>query len=139
MKVYVASSFCRKPDVREMIRLLQEQGHEVTYDWTDDDVSGLVDDPPKLRKALGQAAQRDLLGIYRAEAVVCLHDPRGRMMHFELGAAAVLCLPVIIVGALPLDLSTPCHYYLRGFQHVATPAEAAAIVSEYQKLMSGPL
>jgi hypothetical protein len=129
MKVYVASSFSRKPDVSAMIALLREDGHEITYDWTPEDASGLEGDA--LRAALMGGAERDLGGVFDAEVLVVLHDDRGRGMATEFGIAIGKDKPVVVVGArVATGEMRNVFYYLTGVIHADTPTEAVGIVRQ---------
>jgi hypothetical protein len=124
MKVYVASSFSRKPDVRAMQELLRAEGHEITYDWTPEDASGLEGDD--LFFALRGGAERDLAGVLAADALIVLHDDRGRGMATEFGAALAAGKLVIVVGArVTTGEMRNVFYYLPGVIHANTPRQAA--------------
>jgi hypothetical protein len=137
MKVYVASSFSRKDDVRAMIALLRAEGHEITYDWTDEDASGLEGDA--LHAALRAGAERDLKGVLAADALVVLHDDRGRGMATEFGVALAARKVLVVVGAgVTAGEMRNVFYYLPGVVHVDTPNEAAAIVAAFERVIAHP-
>jgi nucleoside 2-deoxyribosyltransferase len=97
MKVYVASSFYRKNDVRAIHRVLREAGHEVTEDWTAADAAGL--EGVALANYLRRGAEADIRGVLTADVLVILHDDRGRGMATEFGVALAREIPVIVIGA----------------------------------------
>jgi hypothetical protein len=137
MKVYVASSFSRKPDVRAMHELLRAEGHEITYDWTPEDASGL--EGAELHAALRAGAERDMKGVLVADALVVLHDDRGRGMASEFLAAVVAGKVVIVVGArVATGEMRNVFYYLPSVIHTDTPAEAASLVTAFKHVFDHP-
>jgi hypothetical protein len=129
MKVYVASSFSRKDDVRAMQELLRAEGHEITYDWTPEDASGLAG--VDLYEALLGGAERDYAGVRDAEVLVVLHDDRGRGMATEFGIAIGLDKPIVVVGArVAQGEMRNVFYYLTGVIHADTPNEARGVVRQ---------
>lgn len=81
MKFYVASGVRNAARVNEAAAVLAGNGHERTYDWTQNgDVSG-ADDGMKRRVAEAEAA-----AVARSELVVLLL-PGGFGTHAELGQA----------------------------------------------------
>jgi hypothetical protein len=133
MKIYVASSFARKPDVRAMHELLRAEGHEITYDWTDEDASGLEGDA--LHAALLGGAQRDIAGIREANLLVVLHDDRGRGMATEFGIALERSVPIIVVGArVNFGEMRNVFYYLPNVMHVTAPADVMTLLRVWTRM-----
>jgi hypothetical protein len=97
MRIYIASSFLNKENVRIARDLCVSAGHTITFDWTSEDAgerTGL-----ELANYLSNAALKDYNGARTADVLIVLHDDRGRGMATEFGIALGLGIPVFIVGA----------------------------------------
>lgn len=79
MKYYIATSTARCPAHNRLRDLLNELGHEITYDWT---THGSVRETTTER--LAQVARAELEAIREADFVVVLL-PGGKGTHTELG------------------------------------------------------
>jgi hypothetical protein len=134
MRVYVASSFSRKPDVRRVMDLLRAAGHEISYDWTPEDASGLT--AAGLEEMLRGAATRELEGVLSADAAVVLHDERGRGMATEFGVAVAARKFVVVVGARadPTEWGEMRNvfYYLPTVVHADDEAQAVSLISAFE-------
>ncbi len=101
MKIYLATTYPRHPEMREYRTTLTALGHEVTSGWIDiggDELTGatLAPDP-----AAGVPhAERGLDDIRRADAVMVFTGKPSTTggMHVELGFALGLGRHVILVG-----------------------------------------
>lgn len=104
MDVYVASKFSNKVEVKRVQDLLRSAGHEITYDWTNDDqidVAGPCDSYkiPVNLKVARDLARQDYLGVRAAHAVIFLPvEEGGRGCYTEMGFAIAWKIPVIVVG-----------------------------------------
>jgi hypothetical protein len=91
MKVYVASKFENKERVREIMYLLQQVGHTITYDWTRCEVNNR------------EQAILDLRGVADCDVFVGIFEEdvtyKGALV--ELGAALSVGKPVYILGDAP--------------------------------------
>lgn len=87
MKIYVASSIKNKDSVRTLFQVLEENGHEVTTDWTlTDDIS--ENERGSKGDYIGAIAKRDFEGIRECSIFVLLSEPsEARSMYVELGVA----------------------------------------------------
>lgn len=133
MKVYVASRFSPEgiKHVREMYELLKEFGHEITHDWTQENVDGLSGGA--MRGYLTSAANRDLVAVRECNALIFINidDVRLRGAYVEFGAALGLGKHVIVVGATPGTLEMPgsCIFFMLPYVYkVQTKEEAVAIL-----------
>jgi hypothetical protein len=89
MKFYPVSKFENKKDVQKLIYILNQEGYEITYDWTQDTSVQTID------KALN-----DMNGVKDADFIVGLFT---KSMSYkgsfaELGMAALLNIPTFIIG-----------------------------------------
>lgn len=85
MKLYIAARFTEKEEVRRIYALLQEQGHEITVDWTIHEPIKPYDQHPE--KAHDYALE-DLQGVMDCDVFVLLtSEQTGSGSAGELGAA----------------------------------------------------
>jgi hypothetical protein len=94
MRVYLASRFGRRYELRKYRQDLEDLGHIVTSRWLD--ASG--EDP----EALGLCAQEDLIDIVTADIIVNFtEEPRGDSRggrHCEFGIGLALNKQLVIIG-----------------------------------------
>lgn len=93
MRVYVASKFENTLAVQVMHQVLREAGHEITHDWTVEDLAAEND----VNLAL-ECAIDDVEGVENADAVVLLMHPNMKGAWVEVGIALARFIPIIIVG-----------------------------------------
>jgi hypothetical protein len=124
MKFYVATKWNRKDEAKRVIAALQERGHEITHDWTEEEDSlGLPDAARAEFYAL--CAADDVDGVLDADVMLLLHDAAARGAYVELGIALAHGVRVIVVDGLGHPAETcPIFYYLPEVRHVATMDEA---------------
>lgn len=105
MKLYVATSFDRAQKAKAVMTAAEEQGHVITFDWTE--YKPLVDDgwEPDPEQAEGIAVE-EVDGVLSAEGLIVLL-PGGRGTHAELGAALSNRIPVVLFG----DTKRDCIFY----------------------------
>lgn len=92
MKVYVASKFQNKDEVRRAQALLRARGCEITHDWTNEDAgdrSGMV-----LEAYLNRCAEADVQGVLSADAVLVIGYPGLRGCLVEFGMASIAGKPI---------------------------------------------
>lgn len=87
MNLYVASAFCNKQATREAQARLRVAGHEITWDWTQEDASHLKFQSPEFYSFLEQCGEKDRQGILAADAVVALMHEECRDTLTEIGIA----------------------------------------------------
>ena len=90
MKIYVAGKYEEKKAVREVISAVEQAGHEITLDWTNDPSEGV------------DAAIADLQAVEKADALIIIPHPRSKGAYTELGAALALRKQVFILQKEPL-------------------------------------
>ena len=97
MHVYVASAFANKEEVRFVQRELINNGHTISYDWTQDDASHLIPDSCQFYSFLEQCGSNDLRGILAAAAVIVIAHPEMRDTRTEMGIAIGAEIPCFIL------------------------------------------
>jgi hypothetical protein len=95
-KLYVATSFSNIPEARDVMSILREVGHDITWDWT-----GEALDPswPKSQQDayLQQCGARDYQGVVDADALVLINHDKARDAMAEFGVALGLGRPVFVL------------------------------------------
>lgn len=79
MKFYIASSFANQEMVKQLSRMLIDEGHEQTYDWT---LNSKADNA----EALAAIGQLEKAAVLAADMFFILL-PAGKGSHIELGLA----------------------------------------------------
>ena len=94
-KVYVAGKWQDREKVRHWHKVLRDNGHAVTCDWTDHDYPG--DGQEHL---LAGYAQADIKGVQDCDLLIALFEwpYRYRGALAEVGAALALNKPVWVLG-----------------------------------------
>ncbi len=99
MRLYVAGKWSDKEAIRAFMTRLREAGHVITEDWTQH--AGNEPGKPKEPSLLRDDAEKDLAGIYSADAIIAvMSDPQYayRGTFFELGLALGFSKHVIIIA-----------------------------------------
>jgi nucleoside 2-deoxyribosyltransferase len=108
VRIYVASSFENKEEVRDLYTCLEILGHTITCDWTDHE-------EPYNYQQLQQWALDDAEGVEHCDALVALIAP-GRTQQgtwCEIGMALAWGKPVTMIGIEP-TLGKPIFAHLPG-------------------------
>lgn len=100
MRVFVSGKVGDHEDVKDLIAVLSQRGHNVTFDWTSIEHLRPYD---KNAGASQSAAELELAGVRDADVVIVMVHPRGVGLFVELGAALALGKHVIAIvsGADP--------------------------------------
>jgi len=107
MKIYLASRFSRREEMRDCRRLIHARGGEVTSRWLNDDAGELEAqddlDTPEGTIVGRRCATTDIADVLAADAVIAFTEaPRGTKTrggrHVELGIALGASKRVVIVG-----------------------------------------
>ena len=134
MRVYVAAKFEDAVEARAVMNGLEQEGHEITHDWTHEDEAGRTG--MELDHYLGGCAQGDLEGVRAAEAIIVLHHDRLCGGLVELGAA--LADPdkiVAVVGGMDAAVQ-PIFYRLPAVNHFNAARQAIAYLGLVERLRS---
>lgn len=104
MKIYVASIFARRPEMRTVEARLKERGHECTSRWLWVTADNTPDNWPLL-------AQMDLDDVDASDALITFPQAYGSSnigggRHFELGYAYARKLPIVLVGNVEIIFHT---------------------------------
>lgn len=131
MKIYVASKFERKDEVREVQAFLRDNGHEISSDWTQHDYSDVPkeEQPAFLRKC----AMEDLFGVIEADMLILMPDKTAGAHFTELGIALGLCIPIIVLGHKPDEHARNIFYNLSCLVFCNTVDEVLAQIREFEK------
>ena len=124
MRYYIATSLSRAEEHNKLRDILNELGHELTYDWT---VHGNVRNESS--SDIAEVAEAEVNAVADAHVVIVLL-PGGRGTHTELGVALGREIRVIIVGDIELGFFSSddrtCAFYHHGLcEWVYTIGEAA--------------
>jgi nucleoside 2-deoxyribosyltransferase len=95
MKIYVAGKWEERIYIQQLYRILKDEGHTITCDWTRHDY------PKKnIEATLAKYAVDDINGVKNAELVIAVAEniANYRGMLVEIGAAIALDKPVIVIG-----------------------------------------
>ena len=85
MKFYIASKFEDREIVKEYIVKLTNEGHEVSYDWTDHKQAKPYSQHPNISQ---EHAITDMNGVLDADIFILISSPeKGAGYSSELGAA----------------------------------------------------
>jgi hypothetical protein len=126
MRVYVASKFENKEEVRRVMEMLKDKGHRISYDWTDEDGAGKTGND--LAIYLRRCALEDRHGVLNAEALLLINYPNGCGMFSELGMALALnWITPNAVRILVVDRDRGpdnIFFYLKEVEHYATVEDA---------------
>lgn len=125
MKVYVASKFENKTEVRKAMELLKKDGHTITFDWTIHDDTGMTGQTRE--DYLLMSAMHDMGGVRTADAVflICYPGMKGAMV--EVGMAIALGLPVVVVKR---EIWENVFFHLPNCFHVNSIEEGIAAINE---------
>ncbi len=90
MRIYVAAAYAERNRAAEVMSLMRENGHTITYDWTTNEQES------------AEQASADFQGVVTADALVFLAEKPyvstgGAMVEF--GAALACKLPVYVIGS----------------------------------------
>ena len=94
MKFFVSGKVGVEGDVRTVMKLLQEAGHEITFDWTKIDHLRPYD---VNIEACREVAVKESYGVKTADMLIILPHDRGVGMYVELGIAIGSGIPVRVV------------------------------------------
>lgn len=120
MKVYLASRYSRRPEMKSISRVLEHNGIAVTSRWLDETISPgsqLSDVTPAFCL---ETALADLEDIRQADTMVFFSEdptvgtPRGGR-HFEMGYASGIGKRLVVIGG-PENI----FHYLPGVIHYAS-------------------
>ncbi len=84
MKFYVASRFNLKEEVKKIYKILKEKGHEIIYDWTEENLKRPYERNSRIAK---QIAKKSMDASQSCEVFVLISDKSGTDMYGELGSA----------------------------------------------------
>ncbi len=88
MRVYVATKYENRVRAQEVMELLRELGHEITYDWTTNE------------QVSAQQAALDAQGVATADALIFIAEEAYAYAgaYVEMGIAIGRGIPVLVLG-----------------------------------------
>jgi hypothetical protein len=95
VKIYVASSFDRKVDVKRVQAKLIEMGHTISHDWTFESTENRPID--QMETYLQRCAYDDWSGVVNADVLLLLNDPKGFGAMVELGMGIAYGKRIMVV------------------------------------------
>jgi nucleoside 2-deoxyribosyltransferase len=110
MKIYLATKFTHKDDFRKVAEVLEREGHEITHDWTQDSLDGILPEDVETYKM--SCAGLCIMGVQAAEAVVLIAKPNMAGAFVEMGMAISIGIPVIVLGAFEEGNQSCLFYHL---------------------------
>lgn len=127
MRIYVAGKIGAENGPSEFMRVLEERGHTISFDWTQ-----LPHLKPYAEHASdsAEAAIAELMGVATANLIVMLVHPRGVGMYVELGAALMMSKQILAV----YEGDPPSMFLMHPrVQHVSTTDEALALIDRWDE------
>lgn len=103
MLVHVSSAIVNTEQVRRVMAMVRDNGHQVTRDWTEDVVPP-PGEPDERREELLRRGRAEYAAIRRSALLILLNHRDGVAMHTEYGIALGAGRPVWVVNlprALP--------------------------------------
>lgn len=125
MRVYVAAKFEDKAIVRDAYAKLRAIGHEITHDWTNEDITKA--EPGRVDEYLAECAERDAEGVQEADVLVMFPHERGKDSYVELGIALGAAIPVVCISR---GVGLPSSIFLKveDVHHVETIEQAISAI-----------
>ena len=108
MKFFVSGKIGVERDAKEVMQILRDAGHEITFDWTVTEHLKPYDRKPR---ACRMAAVVDVNGVKEADVFVILPHERGIGMYIELGIAISSEIPIRVVVNPWLKSCTMFYYH----------------------------
>lgn len=105
MKIYVAGKWHDKASIRGIMGQLEKLGHQITHDWTKNEIE------TRTPEALRYYATLDLAGVDKADILVVIMTDKEysyRGTFTEIGFAIGKCKPVYLY--CDLDPKNPSHH-----------------------------
>lgn len=97
---YIATTLKNAVQARDLKYILEDKGHECTYDWTSH-CSVYHEGEDRVR----QVAENEALGVMDADVLIVLL-PGGRGTFFEMGCAIALGMDVFLYNSQPVNEET---------------------------------
>lgn len=123
MRIYVASKFENKDEVRRAMKLLQDEGYSITHDWTGEDFKDRTG--TDLVNYARFCAWKDRRGVENADALLLINHPACKGTLVEMGIAIANNKPIVIVGR---DVAENIFFNLSNCLHVKTVEEALPVL-----------
>lgn len=126
MKIFVSGQINEAENVRAVFKLLEENGHTITHDWTATDT--FIDSKEKKLANIeesGRRAAADISGVVNSDIYILMSDNEnvGKGMYVELGGALVLrektgAPKIYVVGPMNHMTIFYLHPYVKRFDSI---------------------
>ncbi|MFH0805564.1 MAG: hypothetical protein V1901_01575 [Patescibacteria group bacterium] len=84
MKIYIASRFHKKEEVKKLYKLFINKGHKISSDWT---LHKRIKPYKENQEIASQYATEDVRGVKNSDIFIMISDEVGTGMYTELGVA----------------------------------------------------
>lgn len=84
MKIYIASRFHKKEEVKKLYKLLKAKGHKISSDWT---LHKRIKPYKENQEIAGKYAAEDVEGVKNSDVFIMISDNAGTGLYTELGVA----------------------------------------------------
>jgi hypothetical protein len=139
VKIYVASKFENSKAVREAHRALEEDGHEITHDWTNENADGLEGEAKE--EYLKKCASKDVVGVLSGQGILVLNHERMAGGFTEFGIAIgshwlgrYMC--IVVIDGHHEEKPRNIFFHLPFIWHVRNLKEARMVFKQYEEWCS---
>lgn len=127
-RVYVASAFGNREEVRHAQKQLIEIGYVISHDWTNESSAGKTGQ--ELEDYLDRCGSSDVMGVYDADLVFLAHHTEARGACTELGLAVAWGKPIIVAY---FHRHSNIFFHLKKWPH-PVPTKTTKFDSKYRKI-----
>jgi hypothetical protein len=103
LRVYVESKFEHSKTARAVMTLVEELGHEITWDWSNENADGL--EGVEREAYLKKCGDQDVSGVLTCNVFFMIPHHNGYGLMTELGIALASGKRILIAG--PVERETP--------------------------------
>ena len=128
MVIYVASKFENSKVVKEAQKILSQDGHTISHDWTVEDATGKSGDA--LERYMRVCARKDLKGVEVADALLLFNHAGGCGMFTEFGIALALRKVIVVIDAFVQGKPKNIFFHLPEVHHVVSLREARILFKQ---------
>lgn len=113
MNIYIAAPWKHKQSAIETSDRVESVGHTVVSNWFRNDYDANVYEAPE--KIMATEAERDIVELSRAEAVIYLNIEKSEGKATELGFAIARSIPVFVIGGKQNNVFLHTHFVTHCF------------------------
>jgi len=89
MKIYIASRFHKKEEVKKLYKLFRDKGHKISSDWT---LHKRIKPYKENQEMASKYAIEDVEGVKDSDIFIMISDNTGTGLYTELGVAIASCV-----------------------------------------------